>query len=116
MDKSRLLQLGGYCAFTFVGVWIVCSAIYLLKAGIPAVASILDATAALMRRPAYRLAFWLWLLAFLAVIVTALAAHEYLRFRSPGPPYRIAIETNRYFSEPAAEGRFSSGATRAPDD
>lgn len=83
MKEIQLLRLGGICAMVFSVVWIVNATIYLIVAGIPAVPPSIQETVEIMRQPAYRLAFWLWPLAYLSVIVTALATHQYLRFEHP---------------------------------
>lgn len=83
MNETRLLRIGGFCAMVFVGVWIIADAMYLLEVGWPQEAPTVQETAAAMQRPIYRLAFWLWPLAWLSLVVVALAGYEYLRLESP---------------------------------
>lgn len=83
MPAFRLLEVGGYSGLAFSIVWIVCSTGYLAIVGLPPEPPGLLETVELLRQPSYRLLFWLWPIAYLAVIPFGLAAREYLHSFSP---------------------------------
>jgi hypothetical protein len=83
MSSPRLLKIGGFSGLSFSLIWVICATGYLVQVGIPAEPPSLIETVDLMRRPAYQALFWLWPLAYLAVIPFALAAQDHLRPLSP---------------------------------
>ena len=83
MPAFRLLKVGGYSGLAFSVVWVFCGTGYLVLAGLPPEPPGLLETVELFQRPSYQLLFWLWPLAYLAVIPFSLAAREYLHSFSP---------------------------------
>lgn len=82
-DSSRMLRFGGGAGLVFAGVWLICATAYLLQVGIPASQPTLASTISLMRRREHELLFWLWPVAFLALIPFGVAARDYVARYSP---------------------------------
>ena len=82
MTQASLIRIGAYGGFVFAAVWAICGTGYVLIAGIPVEPPSLEQTIQLMRRTEYRLLFWLWPVAWLAVIPFALGGRAFLARRS----------------------------------
>lgn len=83
MNSRSLLKIGGLGGSIFSVVWLVCATGYLVHVGIPSEPPSLPESVELIRQGSYRLLFWIWPIAYLAVIPFALAAGDYLQDTSP---------------------------------
>ena len=82
-NNLTLLRIGGYCGVCFAVIWTFCATGYLIVVGIPSSPPSLIETADIMNRPAYGILFWLWPIAYLAVVPFALAVRQYLLVSAP---------------------------------
>ena len=82
-SDSHLLKIGGYCGVCFAIIWIICGTGYLIVFGIPSSVPSLLETARVMSQPSFKILFWIWPVAYLAVIPFALAVRIYLKDTAP---------------------------------
>lgn len=83
MNSPSLLKIGGLCGSIFSLVWLICTTGYLAHVGFPSEPPTVTKSVDLMREGSYQLLFWLWPVAYLAVIPFALAVRDYLLTSSP---------------------------------
>ena len=83
IGNRQLFRIGGYCGVCFSVVWTFCATGYLIVVGIPSSPLSLTETADLMSKPIYGILFWIWPIAYLAVVPFALAVQQYLLASAP---------------------------------
>ncbi len=82
-ESPSFLKTGGICGLAFSAIWLVCTTGYCIQAGFPSSPPSLTETAEMWRRSTFKLLFWAWPIAYLAVIPFALAVKGYLSSLSP---------------------------------